>query len=236
MSGSLVTEFRMMQEVQLGKNPLHHSFQPSIIGPSLNSAHKGKAMPETSISLLERLRLDPDAASWRRLVDLYSPLIRDWLRKQGLQPADADDLTQKVLVVLVHELPHFQHRRKGAFRSWLHKITLNRLRDFCRARQTHPAATGNSSVMRMLEQLDDPNSELSRLWEQEHDQYIVERALKLIEPEFAPTTWRAFWRVTRDGVDAADVAAELGVSTNAVFIAKSRVLKRLRTEIEGLID
>ena len=193
-------------------------------------------MLETSVSLLERLRLEPDAASWQRLVDLYAPLIRDWLRQQSLQLADADDLAQEVLVVLVRELPHFQHRRKGAFRAWLHKITVNRLRDFCRARQTRPAATGDSGVMRMLEQLDDPHSELSRVWEQKHDQYIVQRALKLIESEFAPTTWRAFWRVTHDGVDADAVAADLGVSINAVFIAKSRVLKRLRAEIEELID
>lgn len=193
-------------------------------------------MPETSVSLLERLRLDPDEASWRQLVDLYAPMIRDWLRRHGLQQADADDLAQEVLVVLVRELPHFQHRRQGSFRAWLREITVHRLRNFCRARRTRPAATGDIGIMRMLEQLDDPNSELCCLWEQEHDQYLVQRALKLIEPEFAPATWRAFWRLTRDGVDAAAVASELGVSTNAVFIAKSRVLKRLRIEIEGLID
>lgn len=193
-------------------------------------------MPETSLSLLERLRLDADEASWQRLVDLYTPLIREWLRRHGLQSADADDLAQEVLVVLVRELPRFQHRRQGSFRAWLRKITVHRLRDFCRARRSRPAATGDIGIMRMLEQLDDPHSELCRLWEQEHDQYLVERALKLIEPEFASTTWRAFWRLTRDGMDASAVAAELGVSTNAVFIAKSRVLKRLRTEIEGLID
>src|SRR5262249_22744250 len=158
------------QVVPSRKNPLHLLSQTSIIGPCIHSAHKRKAMLETSVSLLERLRLEPDAASWQRLVDLYAPLIRDWLRQQSLQLADADDLAQGVLVVLVRELPHFQHRRKGAFRSWLHKITVNRLRDFCRARQTRPAATGDSGVMRMLEQLDDPHSELSRLWEQKHDQ------------------------------------------------------------------
>jgi RNA polymerase sigma-70 factor (ECF subfamily) len=193
-------------------------------------------MPETSLTLLERLRLAPDEASWQRLVDLYTPLIRDWLRRHGLQPADADDLAQEVLVVLVRELPRFQHRRQGSFRAWLREITVHRVRDFCRARRTRAAATGDIRIMRMLEQLDDPHSELCRLWEQEHDQYLVQRALKLIEPEFAPATWRAFWRLTRDGVEAAAVAAELGVSTNAVFIAKSRVLKRLRSEIVDLID
>ncbi len=224
------------ERVRSPKNPLLRLSSPSIIGPSLPYSHEGKFMSETSVTLLERLRLDPDEASWRRLVDLYTPLIRDWLRRNGLQPADADDLAQEVLVVLVRELPHFQHRRRGSFRAWLREITVHRVRDFCRARRTRAAATGDIRIMRMLEQLDDPHSELCRLWDQEHDQYLVERALKLIEPEFAPATWQAFRRLTRDGAEAADVAAELGVSTNAVFIAKSRVIKRLRAEIEGLLD
>jgi RNA polymerase sigma-70 factor (ECF subfamily) len=203
---------------------------------NVQSPREDKAVPDTSVTLLERLRSHSDTTSWQRLMDLYEPLIQGWLRKQGLQPSDADDLAQEVLVVLVRELPHFKHQRPGAFRAWLRIITINRLRDFCRARQNRPAATGDSGMLRRLDQLEDPHSELSRLWEQEHDQYIVQRALELIEPEFSPTTWRAFWRVTRDGLDADAVAAELGVTTNAVFIAKSRVLKRLRNEVEGLID
>jgi RNA polymerase sigma-70 factor (ECF subfamily) len=193
-------------------------------------------MPETSVSLLDRLRDRPDEASWRRLVDLYAPLIRGWLRRQGLQDSDADDLAQDVLAVLVRELPTFEHRGAGAFRSWLRAITANRLRNFCRARQSRPDATGDSDIVRALEQLEDPHSELSRLWDQEHEQHVLRRALELIAPEFAPSTWQAFRRVMIDGAAVAAVAAELGVSLNAVFIAKSRVLSRLRREVRGLID
>jgi RNA polymerase sigma-70 factor (ECF subfamily) len=193
-------------------------------------------MPDTSVSLLDRLRLSPDAASWQRLVELYGPLIQDWLRRHGLQPADADDLAQDVLAVLVRELPQFQHRGPGAFRSWLRTITVHRLRNFWRSRQSRPAATGAPDVARMIEQLEDPHSDLSALWDRDYDQHVVRRAMELIEKEFAPSTWQAFRRLMTDGADADAVAAELGVSLNAVFIAKSRVLSRLRKEVEGLVD
>src|SRR6516165_7259704 len=98
-------------------------------------------MTQTPISLLERLRLRPDPASWQRLVDLYTPLIRDWLRRHGLQPPDADDLVQEVMHVLVRELPEFRHDlRPGAFRRWLRAVTVNRVRAFWRARRAGPAA------------------------------------------------------------------------------------------------
>jgi RNA polymerase sigma-70 factor (ECF subfamily) len=193
-------------------------------------------MPETSVSLLDRLRDSPDDASWLRLVDLYAPVIQAWLRRQGLQPADADDLAQDVLAVLVRELPGFQHRGAGAFRSWLRTITVNRLRSFCRTRQSRPDATGDSDFLRRLKELEDPHSELSRLWDQEHEQHVLRRALELIAPEFTQSTWRAFRRVMIEGAAVAAVAAELGLSVNAVFIAKSRVLSRLRTEVRGLIE
>jgi RNA polymerase sigma-70 factor (ECF subfamily) len=193
-------------------------------------------MADTSVSLLDRLRSQPDSASWQRLVDLYAPCIRGWLRRQGLQQSDADDLAQDVLAVLVRELPAFQRQRPGAFRAWLRTITVNRLRNFWRARQGRPAATGDSDFVQRLEQLEDPHSELSRLWDREHDQHIVRRAMELIEDEFAPSTWRAFRQVAVDGASVDAVAAEMGLTANAVFIAKSRVLNRLRKEIEGLVD
>jgi RNA polymerase sigma-70 factor (ECF subfamily) len=193
-------------------------------------------MPETSVSLLDRLRDSPDDASWQRLVDLYTPLIQTWLRRQGLQPADADDLAQDVLAVLVRELPGFHHQRTGAFRSWLRTITVHRLRNFWRASQTRAVATGDSDLVRRLEELEDPHSALSRLWDQEHDQHIMKRAMELIASEFAPSTWKAFRRQVLEGASVDTVAAELGLSANAVIIAKSRVLSRLREEIRGLVD
>jgi RNA polymerase sigma-70 factor (ECF subfamily) len=194
-------------------------------------------MSETSASLLDRLRLRPDGDDWRRLVDVYTPLIRGWLRQSLRLEADADDVVQDVLAVVVRRLPQFQHnRRLGAFRCWLRTITVNCLRDFRRSRRGKPQGTGDDDLHQALAQLEDHSSDLSRQWDQEHDLHVTRKLLEMIEPEFKGTTWQAFRRVALDGVAAETAAAELGVTPNAVFIAKSRVLARLRQEAEGLID
>jgi len=194
-------------------------------------------MSETSLSLLNRLRSQPDAESWRRLVDLYTPLIQGWLRRHSVPPADADDLTQEVMTVVVRELPQFEHnQRPGAFRSWLRTITVNRLRALWRSRRGRPIATGDSDFLKMLDALEDPGSNLARLWDQQHDQHVARRLMELVQPQFEPKTWQAFRRVVLDGIKAAVVAAELNISVNAVLLAKSRVLSRLRQEMQGLTD
>ncbi len=195
-------------------------------------------MSETSASLLDRLRTAPDEESWRRLVDLYTPLVRGWLRRQAqLQSQDADDLVQEVLAVVVRRIPEFHREpRAGAFRRWLRTITVNCLRDFWRSQRHRPVATGDTEFQKMLDELADPESGLSRLWDQEHDQHVTQRLLEMIRPKFEEKTWRAFQRVALDGATPDEAAAELGVTVNAVFIAKSRVLARLRQEGQGLID
>jgi RNA polymerase sigma-70 factor (ECF subfamily) len=190
----------------------------------------------TPVSLLERLRVGPDAGAWQRFADLYTPLIARWLRTLGLQSADVDDLTQETLGVLTRELPHFRHNlRPGAFRRWLRGIVVNRLRTFRRARHPVPAG-GQPALEQALSFLDDPDSDLNRRWDEEHDRHVVRRLLELIEPEFAPTTWQAFCRVVLQGQPTQEVAAALAMSPNAVRVAKSRVLARFRKEIDGLID
>jgi RNA polymerase sigma-70 factor (ECF subfamily) len=191
-------------------------------------------MPETPVSLLERLRLCPDEAAWRRLIHLYTPWIREWLRRQGLNPTDAEDLVQEVMVVLVKELPNFRHDlRRGAFRRWLRGVTLNRLRVFWRQRRREAAPPALDAL---LAQLDDPESDLSRQWDHDHNRHVVRRLLELLEPEFEASTWQAFRLVVLDGKATADAAATLGLSPVAVRIAKSRVLSRFRREIDGLVD
>src|SRR6056300_522709 len=104
-------------------------------------------MNETSISLLDRIRDTSDSESWNRLVTLYAPLLRRWLRRYGIQDSDAEDIAQEVMSVLLRELPNFQHnRRPGAFRSWLRGILANRLRDYWRRAKHQPVATGTSSI------------------------------------------------------------------------------------------
>ncbi len=194
-------------------------------------------MSRTSASLLERLRLRPDADGWQRLVGLYEPLVRGWLRRHGLQPSDTADVVQEVLGVVVRELPGFEHNgRPGAFRSWLRTTTAHCLRRHWRARLYRPDAAGGSDWERHLAELEDPASGLSALWDEEHDRHVLRRLLEMIEGNFQPSTWRAFRRLVLDGAPAAAVAAELGLSVNAVLIAKSRVLARLREEGRGLLE
>lgn len=195
-----------------------------------------RRMDQTSLSLLERLRASGDEPAWNRLVDLYAPLIRHWLKQRcKLDDADADDLTQIVLKVMVSELPQFDHNgRPGAFRSWVKTITLNRLREFWRHADAKRGIIDAGSGL--LEQWADPRGELSMLWEREHDQFVLNRALELIQPEFAANTWQAFKLSALEGRKAADIAAQLGISANAVLVAKSRVLSRLRQEFAGLTE
>ena len=192
-------------------------------------------MEETSHSLLERLRLKPDEQSWTRLVNLYTPLLRHWLHQTGVDGADADDLLQDVLTTLVREIPCFEHnQRKGAFRHWLRAILLNRVRGFLRGRQFRPQPAGGVDAWTVLDSLEDPASQLSREWDRQHDEFVARRLLELIEPEFAATTWQAFRLQVLDGRPPAEVAETLGLSLDAVYTAKSRVLRRLRSEIDGL--
>jgi RNA polymerase sigma-70 factor (ECF subfamily) len=189
-------------------------------------------MIATSATLLENLSERDNRAAWDRFLALYTPLIRGWLARHLPQPADVDDVVQQVLVVIVEKLPAFAHSgRAGAFRAWLRGITVNRLRMFWR---TRPEAGPDPEPL--LQQLEDPTSDLSQQWDREHDEQVLRRAMELIEPEFMPATWQAFRRLTLQGDTPEAVAADLGLTVNAAFIAKSRVLRRLREEVEGLVS
>ncbi len=194
-------------------------------------------MSETSFSLLNRLRDGPEDTAWQRMVDIYSPLIRGWVRRYALPDSDVDDLVQEVLSVVVRKVPAFERQpRIGAFRRWLRSITVNCLRDFWRAQRYQPKVSGKDGFGRVLEQLEDPDSDLSKLWDKEHDDRVIQRLLELIRPRFEEKTWQAFQRVTFDESPVDQVAAELGMTVNAVFIAKSRVLHQLRQEGQDLLD
>lgn len=191
---------------------------------------------DTSHSLLEQLGAEADDACWDRLVRLYSPLLRGWLRRHDVQDADADDLVQDVLIVVLGELPKFRHNQQtGAFRHWLRRIVVNRLRNFWRGRG-RDVGSGDSDLARRLDELEDANSQLSQIWDRQHNQHLTRQLLEMIEPKFTQSTRAAFRRLVLDGAGAAEVAAELGLSLNAVFTAKSRVLRELRRLGKGLID
>ncbi len=194
-------------------------------------------MDATSLSLLDRLQQAETSEHWDRLVTVYAPLLRAWIRRYDIQPSDADDLVQEVLVAVSKDVCSFDHNgRPGAFRTWLRTILANRMRKFWRERDRRPQARGDSDIERRISQLEDPASEMSQLWNRQHDRHVLRQLLALSEEQFAPSTWQAFCRVAIDGEKPDLVAAELGISLNAVFIAKSRVLSRLRQEARGLVE
>ena len=193
-------------------------------------------MDVTRQSLLLRAR-DGDQAAWKDLTDLHRPLIINWLYRQGVPAGDLDDLSQDILLSVVKHLPTFEHSgRRGAFRSWLRTIVCSRTADYWRALGAGTQASGGSGATAALQQIADPDSDLNRQWDEEHDRYVLNCLLDLVEEEFEPATLQAFRRLALDGVSGAEAAQELGLSVAAVYVAKSRVLQRIRQEAEGLID
>lgn len=191
----------------------------------------------TSISLIERVRGETDSPAWQRFVEIYRPLLMRWTHRFDVQNNDAEDLVQDVMLVVMRELPQFQHNeRTGAFRNWLRTILVNRLRDFWRGRQYRPVATGQTDFQRQLNELAQEHSEVSRIWNREHDEFVMKKLMETVQSQFEPQTWLAFRRQVIDGLRADAVAEELGMKPGAVYMAKSRVLSALRHESAGLVE
>ena len=186
-------------------------------------------MHTTSLSLLRHLRRADDAAAWKRFVDLYTPLLYYWARKVGLQNADAADLVQEVLQILVKKLPRFEYDPEKSFRSWLRTVTMNKWRDLHRKKQAALPAAGSQVIV-------DPEvpDGVEAFWDREYRQMLAARALTIMQIHFEPTTWQACWETVVNGRTAKEVAADLKISTNSVYLARSRVLHRLRDELDGL--
>jgi RNA polymerase sigma-70 factor, ECF subfamily len=193
-------------------------------------------MAATRQSLLLRARTG-DEGAWQDLCELYRPLIAGWLRRQSVPEADIDDLVQEIFLAVVRGLPSFSHSgRRGAFRCWLRTIAYNHSCDYWRSPARRAAASGDDAAQTALGLLEDPDSPLNRYWDEEHDRYVLRCLFEAVELEFEPATVRGFQLVALDGVSAARAAGELGISLTAIYIAKSRVLRRLRELAEGLLD
>jgi RNA polymerase sigma-70 factor, ECF subfamily len=193
-------------------------------------------MDDTPRSLLVRLRESPGEADWRRFDDLYRPFLLKSLACYDVPLPDAEDLTQEILGTVLSAIPTFQlDPDRGRFRSWLRTILINKLRPYWRSRRTQSEVNGNGSHENVLDQLADPASELSVLWDREHDQHLAVRLQESVRSDFDPLTWEAFRR-RMEGESTASVASSLGMSNAAVAQAKARVLKRLRHEATGLLD
>jgi RNA polymerase sigma-70 factor, ECF subfamily len=191
-----------------------------------------------SASLLERVRAQ-DGVAWRRLVNLYSPLVFSWCRRAGLNSEDASDVLQEVFIAVSRNVAQFRRERPGdTFRGWLRVIARNKIRLHFRRQSGQPEAAGGTVAQMRLQELPDVEAqeESDSSYEEADDRELFHRQLELIRCEFEPATWQAFWLVAVEQQSAADVAGQLQMTPGAVRQAKYKVLRKLRDELADLMD
>lgn len=189
----------------------------------------------TSASLLLGIQDTENNIAWRRFWEIYRPFLERMLVAQKLSKADVDDVVQEVMRAVVASLPDFRHNGQvGAFRNWLRRITSHRLQEFWRQRKR--AGTQESSEGGLAEQLADPDSDLSRSWNEEHDRFVLQRLLTLVQDDVKESTYAAFRLTFLEERSLSEAAQDLGMTPNAVAIARTRVLARLRELGAGLLD
>lgn len=187
--------------------------------------------PETRASLILRLPNAADAAAWEEFVDVYGPLVYRLARQRGLQPADSDDLVQEVLSSVARSVERWlENPDRGRFRAWLLRIARNTAINFLTRRKHRPIATGDDNAQ-WLEQVAAPDarpSNESREFDLEYRREVFHWAAEQIREAVSETTWRAFRMTSIEDRPIAVAAEELGVSVGSVYIARSRVMARLR--------
>jgi RNA polymerase sigma-70 factor (ECF subfamily) len=187
-------------------------------------------LPNTRPSLLVRLRQAADHEAWQEFVHLYAPLVYGFGRRQGLQDADAADLTQDVLGSVSTAISRLDYDpKRGSFRGWLFTVARRKLADFLERRQRQPRASGDSSAQETLEAIAAPSDE--QCWNEEYDRRLFHWAVEQVRGAFTESTWQAFWQSAVEGKRPQEVAETLGMSVGAVYIAKSRVQARLKEEL-----
>src|SRR5262245_35031039 len=196
---------------------------------SVRGVSSATRMDDTSPTLLAKLAGPDRAAAWVRFVHLYTPVLARWASRLGVPLADQPDVIQEVFVTLLRALPQFQHASGGSFRAWLHTLFVNKWRDLCRKRVPTPLGAADGH----LPPIEDPTVMID---EEEYRAVLADRAARLVRADFNAATWAAFWATAVEDRPAADVARELGLSVNAVYLARARVLQRLRQELAGLLD
>jgi RNA polymerase sigma factor (sigma-70 family) len=189
----------------------------------------------TRASLLVRLRDGSDAEAWREFVRLYAPVVYGFARKRGLQDADAADVMQEVLRSVSSVAPRLEYDpARGTFRGWLFTVTRNKVFNFLDGRKRRVLGSGDSRVQQRLEQQAADDGDMASDWETDYQRTIAAQAMERVKREFQPATWNAFLQTAVEGRSASLVASNVGLSVGAVYVSKSRVIARLRQEIERM--
>ena len=191
----------------------------------------------TRVSLLIRLRNKEDTEAWSQFVEIYSPLIFGFARRCGLQDSDAADLVQEVMGEVHKSIERFEYDPVlGRFRSWLYKISKRTMSRVQQKQAKQPLGTGDSAAMQLLANQSDSHNEIQEFWNREYQKNLLQWAATQVRPIFNETTWQAFWLTAVEEKTPQAVAEELGLSVGSVYVAKSRVTKRLAEEIQKIDD
>ena len=195
------------------------------------------SIPPTQPTLLVRIRDARDQEAWGRFVDLYAPLVYGFLSKRGLQDADAADLTQDVMrqvALAAHSLEYDPQR--GSFRGWLFTVVQNRLTDHWRREGLRERGVGDTDAQQQLNELPQPGGlDASAQWDADYERQLFHYAASIVKQDFTEATWRAFWMTAVDGASGRDVAEQLGLTVAAVYLAKGRVMTRLKEQVKRLV-
>lgn len=188
----------------------------------------------TRVTLLGRLRADPaDPRTWSEFVDHYGPRLLGWCRAWGLQDADAQDVTQIVLLKLATKLRDFAYDPTRSFRAWLKTVAQHAWLDFLNARQRAGQGSGDTVMLTRLQSVEARDDLLGRL-QAAFDQELLQEAVARVRVRIAPQTWEAFRLTAQEGLSGAEVAARIGMQAAQVYVAKRRVQKMLQDEVRAL--
>ncbi len=188
----------------------------------------------TRVTLLGRLRRDPgDQKAWGEFVEQYGPRIYAWCRRWGLQEADAQDVTQNVLLRLAEKMKDFSYDPARSFRAWLKTLTQRAWSDFAEMRQRAGLGSGDSHVLRLLGTVEAREDLMARL-DEEFDRELLDQAIAQVRLRVAPQTWEAFRLTAIEGLSGAEAAERIPMQVAQVFVAKRRVQKLLQAQLEEL--
>jgi RNA polymerase sigma factor (sigma-70 family) len=193
--------------------------------------------PATRLSLLVRLCDARDDDAWSQFVEIYAPLVYGYARKHGLQDADAADLTQDVLQAVSGAIRRLDYDpRRGSFRGWLFTVVKNKLRNFVAAQKRPGRATGDTDAQHLLNELPAREEDQSAWWDEEYERRVFAWASEQVRSHFSESTWQAFWQTAVEGKTGPQAARELRMSVAAVYLAKGRVMARLKEIIRETLD